>query len=81
MLSVNQQGAPAAQEVNRVLGCTTSGVASRLREVVLLFYSALVRSHLDCCIQLWDSHPKNNMDLLQQVLRMAMKTLRGLGTV
>jgi len=77
-LDISWQCALAAQKANHILGCIQSSVASKSREVILLLCSALVRPHVESCVQLWSPQHKKDMDLLELVQRKTTKMIRGL---
>ncbi|GAB0182969.1 hypothetical protein GRJ2_000762200 [Grus japonensis] len=77
-LNVSWQYVLAAQKANCVLGCIKTSMTSRLREVILSLYSALLRPHLAYWVQVWGPQHKKDIELLERVQRRAMKTVRGL---
>ncbi|PKU44313.1 rna-directed dna polymerase from mobile element jockey-like [Limosa lapponica baueri] len=77
-LNMSRQCALAAQKAKHILGCIKRSMASRSREVILPLYPALVRPHLEYCVQLWSPQHRKAMDLLERVQRRATKMITGL---
>jgi len=52
------------KKTNGILTHTKKKVASRLREVILLLYSSLVRPHVQYCAQFWALQFKKHREIL-----------------
>ena len=74
-LDVNHQCVLAAQKAKCILGYIKRSVASRSTEGILPLCSALVRPHLESCIQRWSPQQKKDMEQLLRFQRSVTKMI------
>ncbi len=77
-MKVSEQCRIAASKGNQVLGMIRRNITYNKKSLIVLLYKAIVRPHLEYCIQAWNPHLRKDIDMLDKMQRRAIKLIPGL---
>ncbi|KAG9469779.1 hypothetical protein GDO78_019678 [Eleutherodactylus coqui] len=68
----------AAAKANKVLWCIKRGIGARDENIILPLYKALVRPHMEYCVQFWSPVLRKDVIVLEGFQRRATKLIYGM---
>ncbi len=77
-MTVSEQCRIAASKDNRVLGMIRRNITYKEKSLIVPLYKAMVRPHLEYCIQAWSLYLRKDIDMLEKIHRRATKLIPGL---
>ena len=63
---VSEQWRNAASKGNQVLGMIRRNITYKDKSLIVPLYKAIVRSHLEYCIQTWSPYLRKDIDMLDK---------------
>ena len=63
-MKVSEQCAIAASKDNHILGLVRRNLTYKEKELIIPLYRAIVKHHLEYCIQAWRQYRKKDIDTL-----------------
>ena len=77
-MKVSEQCRIAASKGNQVLGMIRRNITYKEKSLIVPLYKAIVRPHLEYCIQAWSPYLRKDIDMLGKIQRRATKLIPGL---
>ena len=74
-MKVSEQCDIAASKGNQILGLSTRNITYKEKKLIIPLYKAIVRPHLEYCIQAWRPYRKKDIDTLVRIQRRATKII------
>ena len=65
-MKVSEQCRIAASKSNQVLGMIRRNITYKEKSVIIPLYKAIVRPHLEYCIQAWSPYLRKDIDMLEK---------------
>ena len=74
-MKVSEQCGIAASKGNQILGLIRRNITYKEKKLIIPLYKAIVRPHLEYCIQAWRPYRKKDIDTLERIQRRATKII------
>ena len=74
-MKVSEQCGIAASKGNQILGLIRRTIMYKEKQLIVPLYKAIVRPHLEYCIQAWRPYHKKDIDKLDKIQRRATKMI------
>ena len=77
-MKVSEQCRIAASNGNQIIGMIHRHITYKEKSLIVPLYKAIVRPHLEYCIQAWSPYLRKDIDMLEKIQRRATKLIPGL---
>ena len=74
-MKVSEQCGIAASKGNKIIGPIRRTITYKEKQLIVPLYKAIVRPHLDYCVQAWRPYRKKDIDKLERIQRRATKII------
>ena len=72
-MKVSEQCEIASSKVYQIIGIIRRSITYKEKQLIVPLYKAIVRPHLEYCIQAWKPYRKKDIDKLEKIQRRTIK--------